>query len=149
MQLEKLLDEQTFQLENLMIKLDEKLQYLLSNITPAQVDTIPNIEFSVSFNSLPSLGLENGRLIREVELQSTIQEILIPQFEQAKLEESKQEGGIKRGDIIIQFDGKPVSSTKYFQKMVTNAEIGRIVSLKVFRDGKEKLLKIKVGKLVS
>ena len=89
MQLEKLLDEQTFQLENLMIKLDEKLQYLLSNITPAQVDTIPNIEFSVSFNSLPSLGLENGRLIREVELQSTIQEILIPQFEQAKLEESK------------------------------------------------------------
>ena len=66
-----------------------------------------------------------------------------------KLEESNQEGGIKRGDIIIQFDGKPVSSRKYFQKMVTNAEIGRIVSLKVFRDGKEKLLKIKVGKLVS
>ena len=66
-----------------------------------------------------------------------------------KLEESKLEGGIKRGDIIIQFDGKPVSSTKYFQKMVTNAEIGRVVSLKVFRDGKEKLLKIKVGKLVS
>ena len=66
-----------------------------------------------------------------------------------KLEESKLEGGIKRGDIIIQFDGKPVSSTKYFQKMVTNAEIGSIVSLKVFRDGKEKLLKIKVGKLVS
>ena len=66
-----------------------------------------------------------------------------------KLEESKQGAGIKRGDIIIQFDGKPVSSTKYFQKMVTNAEIGRIVSLKVFRDGKEKLLKIKVGKLVS
>ena len=89
MQLEKLLDMQTFQLENLMIKLDEKLQYLLSNITPTQIDTIPNIEFSVSFNSLPSLGLENGRLIREVELQSTIQEILIPQFEQAKLEETK------------------------------------------------------------
>ncbi len=89
MQLEKLLDEQTFHLEKLMIKLDEKLQYLLSNITPAQVDAVPNIEFSVSFNSLPSLGLENGRLIREVELQSTIQEILIPQFEQAKLEETK------------------------------------------------------------
>ena len=89
MQLEKLLDEQVFQLEQLMIKLDEKLQYLLSNITPTQVDAVPNIEFSVSFNSLPSLGLENGRLIREVELQSTIQELLIPQFEQAKLEETK------------------------------------------------------------
>ena len=89
MQLEKLLNEQTIQLEQLMIRLDEKLQYLLSNISPAQIDTIPNIEFSVSFNTLPSLGLENARLIREVELQSTIQEILIPQFEQAKLEETK------------------------------------------------------------
>ena len=89
MQLEKLLNEQIFQLDQLMIKLDEKLQYLLSNITPSQVDAVPNIEFSVSFNSLPSLGLENGRLIREVELQSTIQELLIPQFEQAKLEETK------------------------------------------------------------
>ena len=66
-----------------------------------------------------------------------------------KLEESKLEGGIKRGDIIIQFDGKPVSSTKYLRKMVANAEIGRVVSLKVFRDGKEKLLRIKVEKLVS
>ena len=89
MQLEKLLKEQAIQLEQLMIKLDEKLQYLLSNISPAQIDTVPNIEFSVSFNTLPSLGLENARLIREVELQSTIQEILIPQFEQAKLEETK------------------------------------------------------------
>ena len=89
MQLEKLLKEQTVQLEQLMIKLDEKLQYLLSNISPAQLDTVPNIEVSVSFNTLPSLGLENARLIREVELQSTIQEILIPQFEQAKLEETK------------------------------------------------------------
>ena len=89
MQLEKLLNEQTIQLDQLMIRLDERLQYLLSNISPAQIDTIPNIEFSVSFNTLPSLGLENARLIREVELQSTIQEILIPQFEQAKLEETK------------------------------------------------------------
>jgi len=89
MQLEKLLNEQTFQLEQLMIELDAKLQYLLSSITPTQVDNFPNIEFSVSFNSLPSLGLENARLIREVKLQSTIQEILIPQYEQAKLEETK------------------------------------------------------------
>ena len=89
MQLEKLLNEQSIQLDQLMIRLDEKLQYLLSNISPTQIDTIPNIEFSVSFNTLPSLGLENPRLIREVELQNVIQQILIPQFEQAKLEETK------------------------------------------------------------
>tara|TARA_B110000438_G_C15795400_1_gene642629 strand:- start:329 stop:1735 length:1407 start_codon:yes stop_codon:yes gene_type:complete len=89
MQLEKLLNEQSIQLDQLMLRLDEKLQYLLSNISPTQIDTIPNIEFSVSFNTLPSLGLENARLIRDVELQNVIQEILIPQFEQAKLEETK------------------------------------------------------------
>ena len=66
-----------------------------------------------------------------------------------ELEASNQEGGIKRGDIIIQFDGKPVFSKKYLQKMVTNAEIGKVVSLKIFRDGKEKLLEIRVGNLVS
>ena len=65
------------------------------------------------------------------------------------LEASNQKGGIKRGDIIIQFDGKPVSGSKYLRKMVTNTEIGRIVSLKVFRDGKEKILEIRIGELVS
>ncbi len=65
------------------------------------------------------------------------------------LEASNQKGGIKRGDIIIQFDGKPVSGSKYLRKMVTNTEIGRVVSLKVFRDGKEKILEIRIGKLVS
>ena len=66
-----------------------------------------------------------------------------------ELAESNQKGGIKLGDIIIQFDGKPVSSSKYLRKMVTNTEIGRVVSLKVFRDGKEKMLEIRVEKLVS
>ena len=66
-----------------------------------------------------------------------------------KLEKLNQEGGIKRGDIIIQFEGKPVPSTTYLQKMVANAEIGRVISLKVFRDGKEKMLEIRIGKLVS
>ena len=66
-----------------------------------------------------------------------------------ELETSTQKGGIKQGDIIIQFDGKPVSNSKYFRKMVANTEIGRVVLLKVFRDGKEKLLEIKIRKLVS
>ena len=51
--------------------------------TPTTFDT------DVRVNTLPSLGLENARLIREVELQNVIQQILIPQFEQAKLEETK------------------------------------------------------------
>ena len=66
-----------------------------------------------------------------------------------ELETSTQKGGIQQGDIIIQFDGKPVSNSKYFRKMVANTEIGRVVLLKVFRDGKEKLLEIQIRKLVS
>jgi len=66
-----------------------------------------------------------------------------------ELETSTKKGGIQQGDIIIQFDGKPVSNSKYFRKMVANTEIGRVVLLKVFRDGKEKLLEIKIRKLVS
>tara|TARA_B100000686_G_C16341868_1_gene738340 strand:- start:252 stop:494 length:243 start_codon:yes stop_codon:yes gene_type:complete len=66
-----------------------------------------------------------------------------------ELEESNQKGGIKREDIIIQFDGKSVSSSSYLRKMIANAEIGRVVSLKVIRDGKEKMLEIRIGELVS
>ena len=66
-----------------------------------------------------------------------------------ELEASPQKGGIKQGDIIIQFDGKPVLNSKYFREMVTNTEIGRVVLLKVFRNGKEKLLEIRIRKLVS
>ena len=60
-----------------------------------------------------------------------------------------EQGGIKRGDIIFQFDGKPVSDSKIFQQLVANTEIGRVAIVKIFRGGKEKTLKITVGKLVS
>jgi serine protease Do len=56
-------------------------------------------------------------------------------------------GGILRGDIIIQFDGQTISSLKYFQKLVANTTIGKVVSVKIFRDGQEKMLTVKVGKM--
>lgn len=60
-----------------------------------------------------------------------------------------QSGGMLRGDIIIQFDGKIISSLKYFQKLVADTTIGKVVPVKIFRDGKEKVLSIKVGKMNS
>ena len=59
------------------------------------------------------------------------------------------EGGIRRGDIILQFDGNPVPGSKHFQKMVADTKIGRSVQVKVFREGEEKAFKITIGKLVS
>jgi S1-C subfamily serine protease len=59
------------------------------------------------------------------------------------------EGGIRRGDIILQFDGNPVPGSKHLQKMVADTKIGRDVQVKVFREGLEKALKITIGKLDS
>jgi serine protease Do len=58
-------------------------------------------------------------------------------------------GGIRRGDIILQFDGNSVPGLKHFQKMVADTKIGREVQIKVFREGKEKTLIITIGKLSS
>ena len=43
----------------------------------------------VAFTDIPDLGLDYTRLFREVELQSRILEFLLPQFEQARMEETK------------------------------------------------------------
>ena len=60
-----------------------------------------------------------------------------------------REGGIEQGDIIHQYNGKPVLDLKDLQEMVAETKIGKLVEIKVFRAGKEKSLKIKIGKLVS
>lgn len=58
-----------------------------------------------------------------------------------------ESGGMLRGDIIIQFDGQTISNLKYFQKLVAETAIGKEVPVKVYRDGHEKTLKIKIGKI--
>lgn len=60
-----------------------------------------------------------------------------------------REGGIKQGDIILQYAGKSAQNLKNLQKMVAETRVGRLVEIKVFREGKEKSLKIRIGKLVS
>ncbi len=58
-------------------------------------------------------------------------------------------GGIERGDIIVQFDGKTIPSSNKFQQMVADTAIGKTVSIKVIRDGGETFLKVKIGRLNS
>jgi serine protease Do len=60
-----------------------------------------------------------------------------------------QFGGMLRGDIIIQFDSKIISSLKYFQKLVADTTIGKVVPIKILRDGHEKILQVKIGKMNS
>jgi S1-C subfamily serine protease len=60
-----------------------------------------------------------------------------------------ENGGMVKGDIIVQFDGKMVASSNKFQQMVADTDIGKTVSIKVIRDGTEKNLKVKIGRLSS
>lgn len=79
-------------------------------------------------------------------LKHTVSGVLVNSVDQKTPAEN---GGIARGDIIVQFDGKIVTSSNKFQRMVADTTIGKTVSIKVIRDGAEKNLKVKIGRLSS
>lgn len=53
--------------------------------------------------------------------------------------------GVKQGDVILSFDGKPVKESRLLPRMVGEATIGGKVPLTVWRDGKELKLETEVG----
>ena len=52
--------------------------------------------------------------------------------------------GMKRGDIIIAFDGKDIRKTSDLPMMVADTPVGKTVEVKVIRNGKEADLKVRV-----
>ena len=58
-----------------------------------------------------------------------------------------QAAKIQAGDVILEFDGKPVPSMRQLPLIVAETEIDKIVNTKVWRDNKEVTLKVKVGAL--
>ncbi|MFN0117581.1 MAG: Do family serine endopeptidase [Elusimicrobiota bacterium] len=50
--------------------------------------------------------------------------------------------GLKRGDIVLEFDGKKIDKVQTLQDLVSAANPGRTVSIKVLRDGSSKFLKL-------
>ena len=55
--------------------------------------------------------------------------------------------GIKKGDIIINFNGTPISEMKELPKIVAQTEVGKVVDVTTWRNGKEITKKIKLGRL--
>jgi serine protease Do len=55
--------------------------------------------------------------------------------------------GIKAGDVITEFNGRPVTNTSDLQKSVTATKPGTSVSVKVVRNGKEQSLNATVEEL--
>jgi len=56
-------------------------------------------------------------------------------------------GGLKRGDVIINFDGKKVKAMNALPAMVAETPVGKKVEILVIRDGREKRLRITIGEL--
>lgn len=56
------------------------------------------------------------------------------------------EGGLERGDVVVEIDGKQVESANDFRIKVGNSIPDSEIALEVIRDGKRKTLKMIVGK---
>ena len=54
--------------------------------------------------------------------------------------------GLKAGDVIVEFDGRTVRSDRELVSIVGNTGVGKKVSVKVLRDGKNLSFEIKIAK---
>ena len=55
--------------------------------------------------------------------------------------------GIRNGDVVTGFDGKPVSDSRALPRMVADAAVGKTVSVELLRKGKKETLRLTVAKL--
>ena len=62
-------------------------------------------------------------------------------------ESPAEKGGLKDGDIIINFDGKPVEDMEKFRFTVADTEPGKRVKIVVIREEKKKTLTVKIGEM--
>ncbi|MFV0332564.1 MAG: Do family serine endopeptidase [Tropicimonas sp.] len=56
------------------------------------------------------------------------------------------DAGVKAGDVIMTFDGVDVEDTRALVQQVGNADVGKSVRMKVFRDGKTETLMVTLGR---
>jgi serine protease Do len=57
------------------------------------------------------------------------------------------ESGIKRGDVIVAFDGKPIRESRELPYIVASTPVGKTVSVEVIRNSEKKNLQLKVSEL--
>jgi serine protease Do len=55
--------------------------------------------------------------------------------------------GLKSGDVIIKFDGKPIKESRDLPKLVAAAPVGKEIEVVIVRGGKEQAKTIKLGRL--
>ncbi|MBK8164334.1 MAG: DegQ family serine endoprotease [bacterium] len=55
--------------------------------------------------------------------------------------------GLKEGDIILSVDGKPINSPNALRNLISLSDIGHAARVQVLRDGKERDVTVKLGRL--
>ena len=58
-----------------------------------------------------------------------------------------EKGGIRRGDVIISFDGKPIREMNDLPYLVASTPIHKKVKVVVIRDGRKKVVLVKIGRM--
>ena len=90
---EIMLIEQEKQLDLITSSLDKQLLDIIMGFEKIEgknlINELEHLPTMINFDNFPLLGMENARLIRELTIQNTLLELLLPQYETARLEESK------------------------------------------------------------
>ena len=90
---EIMLNEQEKQLDLITSSLDKQLLNIILGLEKIEgknlINELEYLPTMINFDNFPELGMENARLIRELTIQNTLLELLLPQYETARLEESK------------------------------------------------------------
>ena len=60
-----------------------------------------------------------------------------------------EKGGIKRGDVIVSYDGKKIEDSAALPALVAATPVGKTVPVEVVRTGKNKTLAVTVSRLVE
>jgi serine protease Do len=55
--------------------------------------------------------------------------------------------GLKSGDIVVRYDGKPVKNVNELRNAVTDTKVNSDVTVEVFRDGTKQTLTVRIGRL--
>jgi serine protease Do len=58
-----------------------------------------------------------------------------------------EKGGLRRGDVIMEFEGKKIEDPNQLKNMVASLEIGKEVKIKIIRENKTEIKKVTVSEL--
>lgn len=128
--------------------------------SPSESGGNVGIGFAIPSNlAIPVINkLKNGKKVKHGWLGVQVQRITVEFAESLGLKDTKgalvasivkdspaEKGGIKVGDVLLEFDGKIVDRMAQLPQIVSRTEPGKKVQIKLLRKGKEVNIKVIVG----